>query len=146
MKKPIALALATALAAATVPALAEDFEVQMLNRGEAGVMIFEPAALKIEPGDTVTFVATDPGHNAETIPGMWPEGAEPLRTALGETVTVTFDAPGVYGIKCAPHYAMGMVALIQVGDAPANLDEAKSVSTPPVAAQRYETAYAALGL
>ena len=39
---------------------------------------------------------------------------------------VTFDKDGVYGVKCAPHYAMGMVALIEVGQ-PVNLDEAKAV-------------------
>ena len=26
-----------------------------------------------------------------------------------------FDKPGVYGVKCMPHYAMGMVALVVVG-------------------------------
>ena len=48
---------------------------------------FEPVALKIEPGDTVTFVSVDPGHNAETINGMIPEGAETFRTAIGQTET-----------------------------------------------------------
>jgi plastocyanin len=42
----------------------------MLNRGESGTMVFEPAGLRIAPGDTVKFIATDRGHNAETVPGM----------------------------------------------------------------------------
>ncbi|MGR3746473.1 plastocyanin/azurin family copper-binding protein [Paracoccus sp. R12_2] len=29
---------------------------------------------------------------------------------------MTFEAPGFYGIKCSPHYTMGMVMLVQVGD------------------------------
>jgi pseudoazurin len=33
---------------------------------------------------------------------------------------------GVYGVKCAPHYGMGMVALIVVGK-PVNLDAAEAV-------------------
>ena len=38
-------------------------------------MVFEPAFVKIAPGDTVKFVSTDKGHNAEIIKGMLPEGA-----------------------------------------------------------------------
>ena len=30
---------------------------------------------------------------------------------------MTFTESGLYGVKCLPHYAMGMVMLIQVGDA-----------------------------
>ena len=118
----------------------------MLNRGDAGAMVFEPVALKIEPGDTVTFVSVDPGHNAETINGMIPEGAETFRTAIGQTETVTFDIEGVYGIKCTPHFGMGMDMLIQVGDDPQNLEEAKGVTLPPKASERLEAAYTELGL
>ena len=31
-------------------------------------------------------------------------------------LTVTFTVPGVYGVKCKPHYGMGMVALVVVGE------------------------------
>lgn len=139
------LAAATCLLVA-MPAFAADHEVQMLNRGEAGAMVFEPAALKIEPGDTVTFVSVDPGHNAETINGMFPEGAETFRTAISQTETVTFDVEGVYGIKCTPHFGMGMVMLIQVGDDPQNVEEAKGTTLPPKASERLDAAYAELGL
>jgi pseudoazurin len=81
---------------------------------------------KIEPGDTVKFAATDKGHNAESIKGMLPADAAPFVGKNGEDVTVTFDKPGVYGVKCLPHYGMGMVALIVVGT-PGNLAEAKAV-------------------
>ncbi len=58
----------------------------MLNKGADGTtMVFEPALTKIAVGDTVTFVATDRGHNAETIPGMLPEGAEASRAAWART-------------------------------------------------------------
>ncbi len=56
-------------------AAAEDFEVKMMNRGEAGTMVFEPAFLQVANGDTVRFVAEDRGHNAETVDGMIPDGA-----------------------------------------------------------------------
>lgn len=137
------LAAATMLVLfAAAPAAAADFEVKMLNKGEAGTMVFEPAFLKVAPGDTVTFVPTDKGHNAETIKGMLPDGAEPFKGAMGKEVAVTFTAPGAYGIKCAPHLAMGMVALIVVGDVPANLEAAKAVKQPKTARERFEAAFA----
>ncbi len=53
---------------------------------------------------------------------------------MGKDVTVTFTVPGAYGVKCLPHFGMGMVALVVVGDGPAaNAEAAKSVNTPPKA-------------
>ena len=43
---------------------AESHVVKMLNQGDGGVMIFEPAILKIDEGDTVTFQATDAAHSS----------------------------------------------------------------------------------
>lgn len=119
------------------PVLAEDFEVQMLNRNADGqVMVFEPAFLHIQPGDTVTFVPTDPSHNAETIVGMLPEGAEPFRGRINEEISVTFEQEGLYGYRCTPHFAMGMVGLIKVGDAAENAEAVQSVNLPPKAKER----------
>jgi len=128
------------------PALAADYEVHMLNKGEAGAMVFEPAGLQIQPGDTVTFIPTDKGHNVETIKNMIPEGAEAFKGKINETLTVTFDVPGTYGVKCTPHYAMGMVGVVVVGDGQPNLDEARAVKVPNKAQERLDAAYAALGL
>ncbi len=119
------------------PALATDYEVQMLNKGPDGqAMVFEPAFLAIEPGDTVTFVATDRTHNSEAVLGMIPEGAEAWKGRINEEITVTFDVPGLYGYKCLPHYPLGMVGLIQVGDETPNLADAQTVKHPGRAAQR----------
>lgn len=126
MKKLIALfALGTALTLAGA-ANAAEIEVKMLNKGEKGMMVFEPDFIKAAPGDTIRFVPVDKGHNAETIKGMIPEGAEPFKGKISQELTVTLDKEGVYGVKCLPHYGMGMVALIEVGD-PVNIDEAKAV-------------------
>lgn len=113
---PFFALLATLLFAA--PALAENHEVKMLNRGEAGSMVYEPDFLHIAPGDSVRFIATHPTHNAASIPGFLPAGAEPFKGKINEEVEVTFSTPGLYGIQCIPHLAMGMVMLIQVGDTP----------------------------
>lgn len=104
-------------------AVAELYEVQMLNRNENGSMIYEPTFLKIAPGDTVKFLATKKGHNAASIETMMPEGAEPFKGKINEEIEVTFDVPGTYGIKCTPHLAMGMVMVIQVGETQAKVDE-----------------------
>ncbi|MBA5775701.1 pseudoazurin [Stappia sp. F7233] len=133
--KTIALAIAAVLTAGT-SALAADHEVRMLNKGEKGVMVFEPDLIKVAPGDTVTFKATDAGHNAETIKGMLPDGAEPFVGKMGQDVTVTFTQPGVYGIKCKPHLGMGMIAAVVVGE-PVNLDAVKAVKNPGKAGKKF---------
>ena len=125
MRKMMPLAAAAVLMTVAGTAFAE-VEVKMLNKGAEGAMVFEPALVKIAPGDTVKFVATDKGHNAETIKGMLPADATAFLGKNGEDVAVTFDRPGVYGVKCLPHYGMGMVAMVVVGT-PTNLDEAKAV-------------------
>lgn len=99
------------------PVLAETYEVGMYNRNDRGPMIYEPDFLHIQPGDSVRFIPTQPSHNAATIDGMIPEGAVPFKSRINEDFTVTLTEPGSYGIKCSPHYAMGMVMLIQVGEA-----------------------------
>ena len=122
---------------ATGGAYAEDHQIQMLNRGSEGSMVFEPAFLQIAPGDTVTFQPTNPSHNAETIPGMLPEGATQFAGALNQAVTVTFDEAGIYGVRCSPHYAAGMVALIEVGDGTSvNGAAAAAVRHPGLARRR----------
>jgi pseudoazurin len=126
--KTILIGAAALLALASV-ATAAEIEVKMLDKGAEGMMVFEPALVKIEPGDSVKFVATNKGHNVESIKGMLPEGATPFVGKVNQDVTVTFDKPGVYGVKCLPHYGMGMVGLIVVGT-PGNQAEAMAVTHP----------------
>lgn len=120
-------------------ASAAEVEIKLLNKGAAGVMVFEPAFVQVQPGDTVKFVATDKGHNVETIEGMLPDGAAPVAGKMGEDTSVVLDKPGVYGVRCKPHYGMGMVAMVVVGT-PANADAAKAVNHPGKA----KTTFAAL--
>ncbi|WP_345741726.1 plastocyanin/azurin family copper-binding protein [Epibacterium ulvae] len=40
-----------------------------------------------------------------------------------EEIAVTFEVEGLYGIKCTPHYAMGMVMLIEVGEQKATAED-----------------------
>lgn len=142
MKSILAAAAIAAFSLSSVAVFAAEFEVQMLNKGDAGAMVFEPAFLQIAPGDTVKFVPTDKGHNAETIKDMLPEGAEPFKGKINEEFSVTFDVAGAYAYKCAPHYAMGMVGMIVVGEAPANLEALKAMTVPGKVATKFEEFYA----
>lgn len=137
---------AAAFLSLALPAAAADFEVHMLNKGAEGAMVFEPAFVKVAPGDTVTFIPTDKGHNVETIKDMIPEGAATFKSKLNETYKVTFDKPGAYGVKCMPHVGMGMVGVVVVGDAPANLEAIKTGKLPKKARERMDAALAGLGL
>ena len=127
-----------------VPAMCANFDVPMLNKGAHGARVFEPALLKVADGDTVTFLPTDKSHNVETIKGMIPDGAEPVKGKASQETVITFTVPGAYGLKCAPHFAMGMIALVIVGEAPANLDAVKAVKTPKPAQARFDAMYAQL--
>ena len=128
-------------------AIAETHEVQMLNRGENGdVMVFEPAFLQVAPGDTVRFVATDRGHNAEAILEMTPEGADAFKGRINEEIEITLDTECLYGIKCAPHYAMGMVMTIAVGEVTEVPDEYLAGRIPPNAMERFVAQIEELGL
>jgi pseudoazurin len=138
------LAAAAALTLAAGPAFAANFEIQMLNKGEAGAMVFEPAAVRIAPGDTVTFVPTDKSHNAETMKELLPAGAEAFKGKISQEVVVTFSVPGTYGIKCLPHYAMGMVMAVVVGDGPAAFDPAVFDKLPKKVRERLTAGLGAL--
>ena len=132
------------LAALTTTASAADFEVHMLNKGPDGVMVFEPVLSKISPGDMVSFIPTDKSHNAETVKGMLPEGAEAFKSKVNETAKVTFTVAGTYVIKCNPHYSMGMAAVVVVGDPAVNLEAVKTAKFPKKAGERIQAALAKL--
>lgn len=127
-------------------AQAAEHVVKMMNKGESGNMVFEPVAVAAAPGDTIRFIPTDKSHNVEGIKGMIPEGVQPFKSKVNEEYVLTVSAPGIYGVKCSPHFSMGMVALIKVGDTPANLEAAKSVKLPAKAGERMKAAFEKLAV
>lgn len=123
----LVLALPSRVLAATT------HEVQMLNKHPEDRklrQVFFPRIITVEPGDTVKFLATDKGHNAQSSKDMAPEGAEEFKGKINQEVEVTFDVPGFYGYQCQPHYSIGMVGLVVVkGEGMMdNLDAAKAVT------------------
>ena len=120
--------LITLLLSFNLFAFAENYEVQMLNQGAEGYMVFQPAVLKIKKGDTVTFKATDAAHNSASIKGMIPSGAEEWNGKLSQDTTLTFNVEGVYGYQCTPHMMMAMVGIIEVGENKTNLQSAQAAA------------------
>jgi pseudoazurin len=102
-----------------------EHEVKMLNSGEGGQMIFEPAVLKVSVGDTIHFKAVDMSHNSAVIDGMLPAGAELWAGELNNDISVTLDTEGVYVYQCDPHVMMAMIGVIQVGEA-TNMNDIKA--------------------
>ncbi|NPD14621.1 pseudoazurin [Xinfangfangia sp. D13-10-4-6] len=142
--KTVLLALAMLAAGAISPALAAEHEVKMLNKGAAGTMVFEPDYIRAEPGDVIKFIPTDKSHNVEAIKEMIPPGAAVFKGKINQELDVTVTEPGIYGVKCTPHFAMGMVMVIQVGEAPtdlaAQIEPLKATKMPKKARERMDAA------
>ncbi len=124
------VAITTLMGVTPFSVAAEDFHVMMLNSAADDAQhtnVFTPDILHVQLGDTVTFIPTDNGHNTASKRGMLPDGAGPWNSPMAEEFSVTFTVEGVYGYVCVPHYEMGMVGLIVVGNSMANLEVAKGV-------------------
>lgn len=114
---------------------AAEHEIRMLGEGPEARMAFEPAFVHAAPGDTIRIVPVDGYHNAqtigaETIRAMVPAGAEPFKGGIGEDFTVTLTEEGVYPLMCKSHYAVGMVALVVVGEMPERAALERAVAGP----------------
>ena len=113
----------------TAPVMAADHTVEMLSSSNGEMMVFKPAVLKIAPGDTVTWKATNPGHNTASISEMTPDASLSWNGNINEELKITFNKEGVYGYKCTPHYILGMVGIIAVGNDLTNLSASSDFAT-----------------
>jgi len=89
---------------------------------DSGALVFEPSAVTIKAGDSVTF-KNNAGfpHNIVFDEDAVPEGVkadaishEDYLNAPGETYTVKLTTPGTYGFYCEPHQGAGMAGKITV--------------------------------
>ena len=100
---------------------AADVTLEMLNKLGKETMVFSEKVVKINVGDTITWVATSKGHNVEFYAG--PDGWEiPKKSKMNKDVTITFDVPGIYYYACTPHTTQGMIGLVVVGGDVSNID------------------------
>ena len=108
---------------------AENFDIKMVNADASGqVMVFDPPFIKANIGDTVTFLPTDMLHNSQSVPGLIPSSASSWNGAMNEKITIELNTEGVYVYQCTPHIALGMIGVIQVGEA-TNIDNIKNSSS-----------------
>jgi len=125
------------------------WEVRMISTAD-GRQIFEPAVLKINPGDTVRWVNASGVHTttayseengkAQGIPEGAPSWDSGILVEQGQTFEFTFpeDAPqGSYAYFCVPHEGLGMVGLLVVGQF-TELSEEFLESLPPGAKSEME--------
>ena len=107
---------------------AEDTTVEMLNKLDKRTMVFNQEIVRIDPGDTVFWKATDPGHNVQFISknGV-PTGVEKFKSKVGKDTEFTFTVPGIYAYWCVPHKTLGMIGFVIVGNDLSNLDSIKKV-------------------
>ncbi|NRA19068.1 MAG: pseudoazurin [Oceanospirillaceae bacterium] len=109
-------------------AVSAEHQVLMLDSNDSAQMVFEPSLLRVAVGDTVTFIPTDWGHNAESIAGLSPQGSTSFYGKMDEPITITLEKEGVYAVQCNPHSLMGMVAVIVAGAA-TNLEKIRADSS-----------------
>ena len=108
----------------STPSFAADIAIEMLNKDANGnKMVFSQEVVKIEVGDTVTWLPTTKGHNVEMISSP---NKMKFKSKNGKEAKITFDTPGIYYYWCTPHKGMGMIGLVVVGNDLSNMDEVAS--------------------
>src|SRR5215467_12876029 len=88
MNKTAAAIILSLVCALSYQALGDEVEVKSLNRSSTGFFVFSPDFVRIMPGDTINFVASDKGHQVHSVPGMIPEGAQPFDAKMSEDIKV----------------------------------------------------------
>ena len=108
-------------------AFADDISLDMLNkRADGEKMVYSQDIVKVDIGDTVTWLPKSKGHNVEFI-GI-PEGMKKIKKSkLSKEYSYTFEKAGIYLYQCTPHKAMGMIGVVIVGNDLSNLDKIKKV-------------------
>ena len=106
------------LMAMATSAFAEDVTLEMWNKDpddKKRKMVFSQEIVTIDVGESVTWLATDKGHNVQMIDG--PDGVKlPGKSKVSKDITLSFDTPGVYVYVCTPHATMGMIGIVVVGE------------------------------
>ena len=103
------LALLTSFFLFAIPVFATD-----VTMGANASLIFEPADITINAGDTIRFVNEAlPPHNVivEDQPDFSHDG---LAFAPGESFEITFPEAGDFNFWCEPHKGAGMTGTIHV--------------------------------
>jgi pseudoazurin len=102
---------------------AADIQVKLIDKSATeGMLAFEPGFVKAEVNDTIVFTNVSVGHNSHSL--LVPTGAQPWKGSFDKEFRVKLEKEGIYLYGCDAHKNMGMVGVVQVGNA-INLDEAR---------------------
>ncbi len=104
-------------------AIAADTTIEMLNKLDKEYMVFSEKVIYIDSGDTVSWKATDKGHNVEFVKGAVPTGVEAFKSKLNVDTEYKFSIPGIYAYWCTPHKTMGMIGFVVVGNDLSNFND-----------------------
>lgn len=94
---------------------------------------FEPDLVRLQQGETVTFLNSRGEHTVHSVSELWPAGVPAVSISNQPSVEVRFDVAGVYGFRCARHGRYGMVMLVVVGNPPT-----QSAASAALAGQRID--------
>jgi len=91
--------------------------VEVGAEGNGGPYAFAPAAVRVDPGTTITFEWVSDTHNIlieeQPSDAGW-GGVEAIENS-GFSHEHTFETEGIYKYYCQPHLALGMKGAIVVG-------------------------------
>ena len=104
----------------STPSFAADLTIEMLNKDADGnKMVFSQEVVKVEIGDTITWLPSSKGHNVEMISSP---NKMKFKSKNGKEAKITFDTTGIYYYWCTPHKGMGMIGLVVVANDVSNMD------------------------
>ncbi|WP_225335576.1 halocyanin domain-containing protein [Halomicrobium urmianum] len=92
----------------------DEVTIEVGAEANGGSYGFGPAAVRVDPGTTVTWEWVAGSHNVVDEAGNF---ESELTDEAGFTFSQTFDEAGVVKYACTPHRAMGMKGAVVVGDA-----------------------------
>ncbi len=123
-------------------AFAADVTVEMLNKDTEGNRnVYSDEVVRVEVGDTVTWLPTSKGHNVEIVAS--PNQME-FKSKNNVEATITFDTPGIYYYWCTPHKGMGMIGLVVVGNDLSNIDDVANAKAIGKSKKKLKTLLAGL--
>ena len=119
---------ATVFLLAGMSGASADVLIEMLNKKGKERMIYSQKIVSIKVGETVTWKATNKGHNVQFImKNGVPDGVKKFKSKLNKDTSYQFQIPGIYAYWCTPHKSMGMIGFIVVGGSVANIESIKKV-------------------
>ena len=126
----------------STPSFAADLTIEMLNKDADGnKMVFSQEVVKVEIGDTVTWLPSSKGHNVEMISSP---NKMKFKSKNSKEAKITFDTPGIYYYWCTPHKGMGMIGLVVVGNDLSNIDDVASAKAIGKSKKKLKTLLASL--